>query len=71
MAGLLASLGVATLWIIAFNSGCPEGGSNKDSLYCCLQECVYVRVCVHSALHSIHSANFPSVLCFFSPFFCC
>lgn len=48
--GLWASLGVATLWIIALNTGWTEGGYNKAALYCRLQLCV----CVHySALHSL------------------
>ncbi len=57
VANLWAPLGVATLWVIALNTGSTEGGYNKAALYCCLQVCVcvcvwYVCVCLRALLCS-------------------
>lgn len=85
VADLWASLGVATLWIIALNTGSTEGGCNKATLYCCLQVCVCVCVHVHALLCSksthpifphVPSVHFfgqisagPLSLCSFSTFY--
>lgn len=64
VAGLWASLGVATLRIIAPNSDSTEGGYNKAALCCRLRECecVCLCVCMHCfALISLSQYSLSSV----------